>query len=540
MAAKTRKPKNDDNRIQRVKSRIAAVTVYADRAMITRVAHASLDVGELSLIVDGLPANLDEYSLRVGGKGPARVKVLGVKISREWEARPSVAEAQRLAGELEKAEDEIRALSDQRQIQEERAEKVRALAESAVSDLAKTLARKRVEVAEADAVLTYLFESLQKTQTAIAKSERLLRQKQREREAIKAAYEKIQVPRPDEQKAATVTLECSAGGEFDLVLSYVMPDAGWASTYDVRYDEAVRKTEITYRAAVFQRTGEDWDKVNLRLSTSRPAAGAAPPPLVPRSLDFLSLPSAPRRSMSEAYDLVETAAPAPVCAAAPAEAEEEPAPAEMAAAAVESGVALTYVVAGLPSVPADGEPHIVTIGSHHLDGELDYYVTPQTAAVAYIRIRGVNDAPLTFLPGVANVFRGDEYIGRASLPLTVPGGRFEYFLGADDRLKIKYECRVVADDAAGFSGALSKITNHVTAEVENNVGAAVAVVLRHDLPLPRNKDIKVKIVDVKPKPQEKPDEGIMTWEWELKPDEKKTLSLTYEIEYPRGRTVVGL
>ena len=53
------------------KSSISSVTVYPDRASVTREADLSLVPGVHSVIFDGLPSALIPNSVRVSGKGTA-------------------------------------------------------------------------------------------------------------------------------------------------------------------------------------------------------------------------------------------------------------------------------------------------------------------------------------------------------------------------------------------------------------------------------------------------------------------------------------
>ncbi len=532
-------------RTHRADSKISAVTAYADRAMVTRVAHLALDVGEGTIVARGLPAALDEYSLRVAGSGPARVRIMGVKIGREFPGRPSAAQAEKLRLALEKAEDERRALADRREVAAERRRGVQALSEAATRDLAKTIARRRLDVAEAEGVVSFFYDDLGKSNAQMLKLDKLLRDKDRELEKLRFEYERHRAPRPREEKTAAVSYECSVGGEFDLTLSYVMPDARWEPTYDLRFDEALKETEVQYRAAVYQSTGEDWADVNLKLSTARPQAGAAPPELEPKYVDFY-----------EPY----VAAPAPVAAQAVVRGEAvaaEEAPRELAEAEVEfvaadyeaeeaeaavetRGPAVTYVVPGLPSVPADGEPHVVAVSTHRFRGELAHVVQPEYDEVAYLRAKAPNESELTFLAGVANVFRGDEYVGRAALELTVPGAELEYYLGADDRLKVEYDCQRITDESSGLTGSNRKITVKAETDLENHTGAAADVVVVQRLPVPLNKDIKVKMTEAKPKPTEKNDDGLLEWRFALKEGEKKKITFNYDVEFPKGRDVAGV
>ena len=61
-------------------SRIAAVTVYSQEALVERRATATLVPGDHRLVLDGFPAVLDESRLRVLGSGSAKVKIVGIRV----------------------------------------------------------------------------------------------------------------------------------------------------------------------------------------------------------------------------------------------------------------------------------------------------------------------------------------------------------------------------------------------------------------------------------------------------------------------------
>ena len=536
-AGKRDKAKDGGAAARRVPSAVSAVTVYADRAMVTRVAHLAADVGEGTVVVAGLPAALDEYSLRVGGAGPARVRVTGMKIARDFFGEPTAADLLQAQQASEKAEDERRVLADQRDVWARRVAALQQMAEAAAPDLAKTLARRRVDLVEAEGTVGFLFDNMTKAHAQLAKLDRALRVKDRELEKVRFACDKRQRPRPREEKTVAVGYECMVGGELDLTLTYAMPDAGWEPTYDLRYDAADGSTEVRYLAAVYQRTGEDWDRVQLRLSTARPAAGAGPPALEARYVDFrreVLYAAAPARAVASKQAAADHAVQEEAEAYAPA-------PLEVATAAVEAtGPTVTYAVAGLPSVPADGEPHVVNVAAYRFRGEAAYVVVPEYGEAAYLRVSATNDSDLFFLAGVTNVFRGDEYVGRATLERVVPGAAFEYYLGVDDRLKVKHEVQPLTDDAAGLTGGVRRLSFKMQTTVENLTGAPARAVIKQRLPVAVNKDIKVRAGDAKPKPDAKGADGVWEWAWDLKDKEKRQLTFAYDVEFPRGREVTGL
>lgn len=58
---------------------ITAVTVYTDRARVTRSNEIELSAGESVLVLSGLPAKMDKDSVRVSGKG-AGITIRGVDV----------------------------------------------------------------------------------------------------------------------------------------------------------------------------------------------------------------------------------------------------------------------------------------------------------------------------------------------------------------------------------------------------------------------------------------------------------------------------
>ena len=59
-----------------VDSHISAVTVYQDRAVVTRTATVQLTGGTTELVFANLPQALNEQSLQVSGKGAAAATIL--------------------------------------------------------------------------------------------------------------------------------------------------------------------------------------------------------------------------------------------------------------------------------------------------------------------------------------------------------------------------------------------------------------------------------------------------------------------------------
>src|SRR5690349_1154289 len=74
-----------------LKSKISEVTVYADRARVTRLSSASLRAGVVRFAFPKLPGWLDEGSVRVSLNPAAAGEVLDVQVDKTFLARPEDA-----------------------------------------------------------------------------------------------------------------------------------------------------------------------------------------------------------------------------------------------------------------------------------------------------------------------------------------------------------------------------------------------------------------------------------------------------------------
>ena len=73
----------------------------------------------------------------------------------------------------------------------------------------------------------------------------------------------------------------------DINVNYIVSGAGWMPKYDIRSSNTTDPVELTYKADVFQNTGNDWKNVDLTLSTGNPSVNNTQPELSPWYLYFV-------------------------------------------------------------------------------------------------------------------------------------------------------------------------------------------------------------------------------------------------------------
>lgn len=87
-----------------------------------------------------------------------------------------------------------------------------------------------------------------------------------------------------------VKVDAKRAGTFDFEVSYLVNNAGWFPTYDIRANNISEPIQIIYKANVRQETKEDWKNVKLRFSSSNPNSSGVAPELKTYFLSYNSIP----------------------------------------------------------------------------------------------------------------------------------------------------------------------------------------------------------------------------------------------------------
>ncbi len=106
------------------------------------------------------------------------------------------------------------------------------------------------------------------------------------KEALRQASTAADISRATVRKDVVLQFRCQGEvpSSLSLELSYFVPGAMWAPSYQCRIDRATGATEIITRALISQRTGEDWRGVDVKLSTAGPSTWSELPKLASRRI----------------------------------------------------------------------------------------------------------------------------------------------------------------------------------------------------------------------------------------------------------------
>ena len=527
---------------------IAKVTVYPDRARVLRTGVVELEAGLHTLAIPELPVSLDRDSVRAAGRGSAQARLLGVSAELTYYRESPAERVRKLEREIESLEDKDRSLQNEQTVLKAQLDHLEGLA-SHTETFAKGLAFGRTQVSDQAALMSYLRETGAGIMDEMQKIGIAGRELAKTLKKLRDELDQLRDARPRQRYTAKIELEITQAGSFQADLIYTIRNASWRPLYDLRLWEAKAegekpRLEATYLGQVQQSTGEDWNNVELILSTARPAVSGSLPELDPWYLDIKRPPPPPSSPMPERK---KGRPPMPAMAqpeaGAPPEAEPTPVAWKQAAVAFAtvdtSGAAVTFHVSGRANIPSDGQPHKTTVATYSLEPKLDYVTAPKLEEVAHRRARVVNTTEAVFLPGTANVFAGDEFIGVTKLEHVAPTEEFELSLGVDDRIKVKREL-VIREVDRSLIGDKRRLRYGYQIEVENLRPVTETILVADHYPLPRHEQVKVRLESVEPKPTEATEMHLLDWELRLQAGQKQTIRFEVQIEHPRALSVDGL
>jgi uncharacterized protein (TIGR02231 family) len=525
-----------------LQTQIVQVTVYPDRARVTRRGAATLEPGLHKLEIAELPLTLDSASVRAGGTftasaGSSSARLLGVDVRRVFYEETPILQVKELEDQIQALEDQDKALADQAEALVVQDKFARSVAEKAGEQLARGVAFARTDVGQGGALMSFVAQELARTQDGIRQVTVQRREIAKQLDRLRNQLKSLQGSRGRERYTATVEVEVTTSGALTVDLVYVVSNSGWQPLYDLRLTEA--NLELTYLGQVTQRTGEDWTDVSLVLSTARPALAAVLPELEPWYLDVYQPQLAKRAERSM---LMVAAAPPPPAAPAPeAMMFAAAAPVEMEAVTAtmeDSGASVTFRLPQTAAVPADGEPHKVTVAIAKLEPKLDYVTVPKLTESAFRRAT-VKNSELMLLPGKASLFVEGDFIGSTSLKQTAPGEEFELYLGVDDRVYVKRELKAREVDKK-FLQDKRRLHYGYETEVRNLRADKIALEIHDQLPVSRHESVKVKLESADPKPVEQTELNELTWKLTLEPGAKQFVRFDFSVEHPRDVNVIGL
>ena len=330
-----------------------------------------------------------------------------------------------------------------------------------------------------------------------------------------------------------------------IKVNYFISNAGWIPAYDLRANSTSEPIDITYKAHVYQNSGEDWDNVKLVLSTYDRTYSATKPTAGAWRLDYtVNKPVAISTGISnEMYYSQNISSPV----------QARSAKKEMESNSNYKDVSLTFVPGSslstinqnfsnvefevkLPyTIKADGSQKLMVVMNEKVDAKFFHYMLPRVNKYGFLQAKIGDWENLSLLPGKANIYFQQTIVGSTMIDPARMSDTMELTLGKDQAIVSKRKKISEEERKVGLS---KRILKEYTFEIEvrNNNRSSVDLTLEDLIPITENEDIKIKMVEGNGAYLNDTN-GMLTWKLKMKAGGKEIIRFTYSIEHEKDKPV---
>jgi uncharacterized protein (TIGR02231 family) len=511
-----------------IKVQVKQVTVYPDRAQLTHETTVEIPAGKSIVKLVGLSPYIDPQSIQVKGYGD--FMILSVNHQNNYlqnlEDQPEIKNIRSQIEALQlKIEDEKAAISILK-------EKEAFL----VANRAILVKETTFTIDQFKNVMDLYTNSMDQVTMSVLKKNRAIK----DYETQIAALQKQIADKTGKQKLPSGEISVSVSADKPvsgkMTFAYVVSNAGWYPSYDIRVDDISKPVTIFYKANVFQNTGVEWKNVKLSFSNATPWVSGNLPILNPWFIDYyipapvlLYKKSAGAASRSNAPAVMEVAADKSEMAKA-----EESAPVTVQRNVGETTV--TFDVAIPYSIAADGKVQTIEIQRSTSPAEYKYLTVPKISTLAYLTGNITDWAKQSLISGEAALYFENTYVGKSFLDVNQLTDTLTLSLGTDNSILVKREKRQDYTSRK-IIGANKTETYSFLIIIRNNKTNSVKINVNDQIPVSSNSGITVEAIELtggKVNQQT----GQVKWNLELKPQETKQLIMTYSVKYPKDKTII--
>lgn len=511
----------------KLNSTIKEVTVYNDRAAITRHAQIQLAAGEHELVFENLPSSLNNESLQLDAKATGTVIIQDIEVKSHYFVGSANERLQVVEKEIKNLQEQLAQLNDHETLLVEQKNFIEQVQESTVGENENA---NRPSLKQIQQVMEFSISSLaqlsEDTRQLTIKKEQL----QRQLHVLQSNQAKLLSETKSQVKDVVVKVNLPKAEIVKVNLTYVTNGASWTPIYDARFNSKERKLSLNYLANVAQQTGEDWLGVKLTLSTAKPSFSGTIPNLTPwKVTQYKKNPNYGRLRAEKFY-----------MAADAKKVDEISKPAFTPTASISTSLTNTaFMIAEPTSLLSSRDVQKVMIYSlDNLQSDLVYQTVPRLKEVALLQATTKNNSEYPLLAGALNIFMDGRFVSRGTLDITMPNDTLKVGLGVDEAVKVTFKEQKRFTEKTGFTNSGERITYDYLLTVQNNKNKSVTLAISDHIPVSQNEKIKVKLLS--PNTIQADKEGKISWTISLKPMEKREIPITFTVDYPVSTQVIGL
>ena len=527
-------------------SKIVAVTVYPNSALVTREVDVPNGAGVVELVVTPLPQHTINSSLYSESSDGIRV------LTTRFRTRPVREDTRE---EVRKSEETLKtlqrkgqALQADLQAQTQNMALIAKLEGYTAASTTHATGQGKLDSKETIELAKYLMEGravrtaeMTKIQVDIQNNSEQLEFESRKLREMTAGTSKT-------ERDAVIVVDKTNNAPGKVRLNYLVDAATWHPAYKLRSGKEVKDlAQLEYLAAVTQQTGEDWTSVNLMLSTAQPMLNASPPDLkvlavnvVSKGTDLSSLAPMPvpqppgnkgfnqpqqvsQGQFANPYGRANAKDLGEAVQQLKKQAQDESnmrntmaandffnyagnldqardltldahdvvkALTKNTRAPKNEGPSVTFHLASKLTIPNRNDEQVIEVARIELTPDYFYKAVPVLTPHVYKQANMTNKSKFVILPGEATMYNDKDFVGRMSMPLVAIGETFTVGFGAEPQIQVQ---RQLTDKKKAMQGGNQILSYEYRILVNSFKPERVKLQVWDRLPQPENETLNVTL-----------------------------------------------
>jgi hypothetical protein len=272
-------------------SRIVKVTVYPNSALVTREVNIPAGQGVSEIVVSPMPIRIIDSSLY--SENANGIRVLSTRFRTRQVFEDTREDVRKLEDELKKLQ-----LLSQRLVAESRSveQNMQMLGKLENFTTVTTVTSTEKGGLNGDNVITlakYVMDQRSEKVRELVDLQQKLETLKEQSDFARRKLQELTAGTSKMERDAVLVVERANGAGGTVRLNYLVDSAGWQPQYKLRAGTAKEPVQLDYLASLVQHSGEDWNSVDLTLSTAQPQLNAAPPTLAKLEMSVIARASVP-------------------------------------------------------------------------------------------------------------------------------------------------------------------------------------------------------------------------------------------------------
>jgi hypothetical protein len=563
-------------------SRVIAVTIYQNSALVTREVDVPEEAGAIELVVTPLPPQTVDSSLYSEGTDGLRVlttryRMRPIQEDTREDVRKKEAELKELQLAALKLQSDISVL----QLNLQMLTKLEGFTSASLQHQTEKGALNSEAIM---ALAKYVMENRATKSQTLVELQDHLRTNQEQTQFVQRQLQELAAGSSKTERDAVIIVDKKDPGAGKIRLNYLVNKASWKPQYKFRASkDNAKPIQLEYLAAIVQQSGEDWSNVDVILSTAEPMLNSAPPDL--KMLEVAAISRSAGKPVADNPDIssnleafskgqgkVQEAAQnlrkqaqkdlnardnrenailnwnraadlEQGCELLALKIEDVRRGRQMPGGSRE-GPSITYRLNSKLSMPSRNDEQVIEVTKLEMAPEYYYKAVPVLTTHVYRLANLTNKSEYVLLPGEANMYIGKDFVGRSELPLVAIGEQFTAGFGVDPQLQVQ---RQMTDKTRTMQGDNQILKFEYRILISSYKSEPVKVQLWDRLPHAETEAVGVSLVKAQPEIstdalylRENRPNNLLRWDLTVEPtmNGEKAMPVKYEFKLELGRQMM--